>query len=183
MRKPPKPVLLYGAGAAPLLNASTSTLAPLTAGMPKLSAAWPERKLTMPTLNVSCAEAAPMASRAARATAPRRHTVRAEELFNFMRCLLWFLGGTAAVAAATKVLRGGRGLATATDAVFTPAGGSARNTSRLRLPERQPLWRPHRSDRLRPIRDPQLDHVPVASTEASGAQACVPGKASGDGRP
>src|SRR5213592_880879 len=52
---PPKPGLLYGAGAAPLLKASITTLAPLTAGMPKLSAAWPDRKLTMPSLNVSCA--------------------------------------------------------------------------------------------------------------------------------
>src|SRR5512140_3860585 len=32
-----------------------TTLAPLTAGMPKLSAAWPERKLTMPILKVSWA--------------------------------------------------------------------------------------------------------------------------------
>src|SRR5687767_2086021 len=52
---PPKPTLLYGAGALPALNASITTLAPLTAGMPKLSAAWPDRKLTMPILKVSCA--------------------------------------------------------------------------------------------------------------------------------
>src|SRR5215207_220399 len=68
---PPKPVLLYGAGAAPLLKASTSTLAPLTAGMPKLSAACPERKLTMPTLKVSCAATLP-AHRAAAAAAANR---------------------------------------------------------------------------------------------------------------
>src|SRR5689334_7828197 len=55
---PPKPGLLYGAGAAPLLKASITTLAPLTAGMPKLSAACPDRKLTMPSLKVSCACAA-----------------------------------------------------------------------------------------------------------------------------
>jgi hypothetical protein len=55
---PPKPGLLYGAGAAPLLKASITTLAPLTAGMPKLSAACPDRKLTMPSLNVSWACAA-----------------------------------------------------------------------------------------------------------------------------
>src|SRR5689334_5018173 len=71
---PPKPVLLYGAGAAPLLKASTTTLAPLTAGMPKLSAACPERKLTMPSLNVSCACAA-----AAQASAPVNESATARQ--------------------------------------------------------------------------------------------------------
>src|SRR5678816_4099785 len=103
---PPKPVLLYGAGAAPLLNASTRTLAPLTAGMPKLSAAWPERKLTMPTLKVSWAGAAPAASRAARARALRTATVGAEDLF-VMRCLL-MSGGK--VEAAYKYCEGEQGL-------------------------------------------------------------------------
>src|SRR5436190_16194212 len=66
---PPKPGLLYGAGAVPLLKASSTTLAPLTAGMPKLSAAWPERKLTTPSLKVSCADAGAAANAPATATA------------------------------------------------------------------------------------------------------------------
>src|SRR5687767_4829800 len=65
---PPKPTLLYGAGALPALNASITTLAPLTAGMPKLSAAWPDRKLTMPTLKVSCACVVPIRHSAAAPT-------------------------------------------------------------------------------------------------------------------
>ena len=54
----------------PLLNASIITLAPLTAGMPKLSAAWPDRKLTMPSLKVSCA-CAPLATSSAAAARNR----------------------------------------------------------------------------------------------------------------
>src|SRR5450432_4345280 len=106
---PPKPVLLYGAGAAPLLKASTRTLAPLTAGMPKLSAAWPDRKLTMPTLNVSCAVAPVEASRVASANAQRCAVARAEDLF-VMRCLLCFCRR---VGCRVQVLRGRRGAATA----------------------------------------------------------------------
>jgi hypothetical protein len=73
MRMPPKPTLLYGAGAAPLLNASITTLPPFTAGTPKLSAAGPDRKLTMPSRNVSCADAfaANSAATASAATALR----------------------------------------------------------------------------------------------------------------
>src|SRR5450432_334298 len=93
---PPKPVLLYGAGAAPLLKASTSTLAPLTAGMPKLSAAWPDRKLTMPTLKVSCAWVAldsvsPAA--AATATAVADDQGRWRRVSGVMSCLLWTARG------------------------------------------------------------------------------------------
>src|SRR4051812_4465831 len=69
MRTPPKPTLLYGAGACPLLKASITTLAPLTAGTPKLSAAGPERKLTTPSLKVSCADALPKTKRPATSAA------------------------------------------------------------------------------------------------------------------
>ena len=48
MEPGPMPTLMASA------PASMSALAPFTAGTPKLSAAWPDRKLTMPTLN-SCA--------------------------------------------------------------------------------------------------------------------------------
>jgi hypothetical protein len=56
----------------PLLKASSTTLAPLTAGTPKLSAAGPERKLTMPSLKVSCADALPAANRPPITSAARR---------------------------------------------------------------------------------------------------------------
>ena len=54
---PPKPFLLYGAGTVPALSASMRTLPPLAAGTPKDSAAGPDRKVTMPSLKVSCASA------------------------------------------------------------------------------------------------------------------------------
>ena len=59
---PPKPFLLYGAGALPPLKASSSVFAPFTAGTPKLSAAWPERKLTIPILKSSAAAVPAMLS-------------------------------------------------------------------------------------------------------------------------
>src|SRR3954451_17285078 len=54
---PPKPTLSKGAGAAPLLNWSMTYWAPLRAGTPKLSAAGPDRNVTMPRLKLSSAEA------------------------------------------------------------------------------------------------------------------------------
>src|SRR4051794_17101766 len=101
---PPKPGLLYGAGAPPLLKASTSTLAPLTAGMPKLSAAWPERKLTMPILNVSCACAAPAHHAAAAPASARRKGCqdRLREVCRVMPCLLWVVPRRTFAAAAVE---------------------------------------------------------------------------------
>src|SRR5262245_34533211 len=63
MRTPAKPTVLDGAGAAPLLKASITTLAPFTARTTELSAAGPHRKLTTPSLNVSCAQPPPAAKR------------------------------------------------------------------------------------------------------------------------
>src|SRR6187397_1041598 len=129
---PPKPVLLYGAGAAPLLNASTRTLAPFTAGMPKLSAAWPDRKLTMPILNVSCA-CAPPAQKAAAAPASASAAGcqdRLREVCLVMPCLLWVGAG--------KNLRGGRSSAAG---IFVRAEAASKD----RLPgaadlQRGPTW-------------------------------------------
>src|SRR5436190_24082769 len=117
MRMPPKPVLLYGAGAAPLLKASTSTLAPLTAGMPKLSAAWPERKLTMPILNVSCACAAPAHNAAAAPASARAAGCqdRLREVCLVMPCLLWVVPG--------RTFAAGGGGGRAPPASLTGAGG------------------------------------------------------------
>ena len=79
---PPKPRWSYGAGRfPPSFSISISSLPPFHAGTPKLSAAPPERKVTMPILNVSSAACAAIA------VSEARHDVREGRLLPVPRHL------------------------------------------------------------------------------------------------
>src|SRR5574340_1287458 len=93
--RPPRPLLAYGAGSVPALMASTIRSAAFFAGTPNGPAAPPDRKVTMPSLYVDCAEAGAAAARAALAArAPTR-------VVSFLRLI-------ACMSPPTRVKKGGQ---------------------------------------------------------------------------
>ena len=79
-----EPDLLVRRGAAPLFSWSMTNWPPLRAGTPKLSAAGPDRKVTMPSLKVSCAEAGGASASASRRQTTARHDAESNQIHGFL---------------------------------------------------------------------------------------------------